>query len=814
MKNTMSLAVAVVCLLPVLPAGAADKPATETVEPMKDLRSVMPAHGTASIAPATNWEYALVSGNGRMGAMVFSNPHDETIVANHARLYLPLGSRDILPDLAKYVPELRTIIREKGYKDAMTFFLGKAKEQGFPGLIWTDPFHPGFFLDIQAPRSGPVRDYVRTENFATGEVTVQWRDGGGLYKRRMFVSRPDNVIVLSIRNDGEGKTSCGLTMPPIVNKRIESKRSASESVLTCHNVYVHGKGGYDGIIRVAAPGGKVGCDGNSIFVAGADEVVVLMRIEPFTKLADSKPEKLREALAALPADYDKLLAPHAKAHGEIFNRVSIDLAAPAEDRALPGETLLDQAAKTGKPSPALLEKMYDAGRYMFICSAGELPPNLQGIWTGTWTPDWSGDFTLDTNVQAAVGSGLSCDMHEGMEGYYRLIESLVPDWRLNARMYYGARGVFACTRASNTGLHLHWGAWPGVFWTAGAGWLAHWFYDEYRYTGDKQFLAKRTIPLLKEIALFYEDFLVVGKDGKYEFIPSYSPETGCGMDPTMDIAVAREVLSCLIEGCRDLGIEADNIPKWQAMLDRMPGYRINDRGELAEWITGEAREHYGHRHHSHLYPVFQSFEFAPEKDPKLWEAAKKATLAKIASNGEQSSFGRMQAGLAAAYLRMPQAAYERLAIMAVKKSMYPSMITSHEPNGEILNTDGNGSIPELLNMMLFFSWPGRLDLLPALPYELPAGTIRGVRARGQIRIDNLTWNTPAGTIHLELTSAVEQIITLRMPSAGKIEQLRVTSGAAKDKPADAPNARELTLPAGAAVTIEIQFQGSLGPRAK
>ena len=813
MRNTTSLAVAVVCLLSVLPAGAADKPSPETVEPMKDLRSVMPVHGTASIAPATKWEHAFVSGNGRMGAMLFGNPHDETIVANHARLFLPLGTREILPDLAKYVPELRTIIREKGYglanrsssSPAMAFFLGEAKKQGYPGLRWTDPYHPGFFLTMKSSSDGEVRDYVRTEDCATGEVAVRWTDDAGTWLRRMFVSRPDNVIVLSIKGPGEEQVTCHVAMPKIEETRINSTIEAGGDYFACHNVYVFGKGGYDAAVRVIAKGGRAApCDG-AIKVMAANEAIILMRIEPFTKLADSAPQKLRTALAALPADYDKLLAPHAKAHGEIFNRVSIDLAAPAEDRALPGETLLEQAAKTGKCPLALAEKMYDAGRSMFICSAGELPPNLQGIWTGTWKPDWSGDFTLDTNVQAAVGSGLSCDMREGMEGYYRLIESLVPDWRQNAKMYYGCRGVFSCTRASNTGLHLHWGTWPGVFWTAGAGWLAHWFYDHYRYTGDRKFLAERTIPLLKEIALFYEDFLVTGANGKYEFIPAYSPETGCGINPTMDIAVAKEVLSCLIAGCRDLGTDADSIPKWQAMIDKLPAYRINDKGELAEWITGDNPERYGHRHCSHLYPAFQSFELTPEKHPELWEAARKATQAKVDAGGEKSSFNRMQSGIAAAYLRMPEAAWRQFSVMATLNNMYPSMITSHEPNGGILNTDGNGSIPELLHMMLFFSWPGRLDLLPALPDALPTGTLRGVRARGQIRLDNLTWNKPAGTIHLELTSSVDQTITLRLPSCEKIKQLRVTAGGAKDKPADAPNARELTLPAGAPATVEIQF---------
>src|SRR5690606_41709961 len=45
-----------------------------------------------------------------------------------------------------------------------------------------------------------------------------------------------------------------------------------------------------------------------------------------------------------------------------------------------------------------------------------------------------------------------------------------------------------------------------------------------RRSSDLAFLRDHTVPLLKEIALFYEDFLIEGPDGKYEFIPSYSPE--------------------------------------------------------------------------------------------------------------------------------------------------------------------------------------------------------------------------------------------------------------------------------------------------
>ena len=61
----------------------------------------------------------------------------------------------------------------------------------------------------------------------------------------------------------------------------------------------------------------------------------------------------------------------------------------------------------------------------------------------------------------------------------------------------------------NSGLNCHYGGnWAWQYWTPGAGWLASYFYDYYRYTGDKAFLADRAIPLMKEIAVFYEDFLI------------------------------------------------------------------------------------------------------------------------------------------------------------------------------------------------------------------------------------------------------------------------------------------------------------------
>ena len=739
---------------------------------MSALADQPPEHGSFSRTPAKRWEDGFVTGNGRMGALIFGDPTDETLVACHCRLFLPLGNREIVPDLAKEVPELRQIIREKGYNEAMRFFLGKAKAQGYPGLIPTDPFHPGLFIKIRQPAAGAVRDYVRTENFQTGEVAVRWRDDRGEFTRRMFVSRTANLIVVSLT----GPAPCELSFPRVAVDTssaesagwtanadpglIHGEQHPDHETISYHNVYVKGKGGYDAAVRMMSrdagrdrlllirivpwktplskdlseawayspdnPDFKHPGDFNPTPALADSSVVAYLTTEDAKALLP----QLTSSLANIPGDYASLLEPHAKAHAALFNRVSLDLEG-GTDRTTTTEELLDLARHENRLPPALMEKMYDAGRYMLICSAGELLPNLQGIWTGSWKPAWSGDFTLDTNVQAALASACGANLPELLEGYFRLMESFYPEWRLNARRIYGCRGVLTNARASNTALMLHWGTWDGVFWTAGCGWLASYFSEYADYTGDRGFLANRCLPLLRETALFYQDFLrETDHDGRVLFIPSYNPETGCGVNATMDIAVARETLMKLISA------GDSESAKWQALLAKLPPYPVNSRGELAEWPDGSLSP--GHRHHSQLYPCYQSFDPLFETDSRLREAAQASVRAKIAGSdagGEQSSFGRIQCGVAAAHLGMAEDAYGRLQVMAVKRSMTPSLITSHEPNAEIFNTDGNGGIPRIVNMMLLADTSDRIDLLPALPKEWPNGKITGIRARGNLTVD-------------------------------------------------------------------------------
>ena len=215
-------------------------------------------------------------------------------------------------------------------------------------------------------------------------------------------------------------------------------------------------------------------------------------------------------------------------------------------------------------------------------------------------------------------------------------------------------------------------------------------------------------------------------------------------------------------------------------------------------------EAYKHRHLSHLHAAYEANgELTPEKTPQLWRAAQEATQRRIDSGGERSSHGRVHMGLAAAYLRLGEEAYGRVAVMATGKSMYPSLMCAHEPDQRIYNVDANGAIPEIVNRMLVGSQVGTLDLLPALPAALPAGSIRGILARGQIRIDLLSWDQKARTLHLELTSAIEQTVLLRVPGIDGVKTIRSSSIPFQRMPA--ANSVEARLPAGRKVTVDIAW---------
>ncbi|MFD7969710.1 glycosyl hydrolase family 95 catalytic domain-containing protein [Streptomyces clavifer] len=686
--------------------------------------------GTWEPAPAARWEDAFLSGNGRHGAMVYGDPADDRVVVNHHTLVRPNGSEDVRP------PELAG--RLGRLQDALLTGDTTASEEFGAGrpLVWVQPFHPAFRTCVRRGRGlhEAVAGYRREVDFTTGEVTASYE----AWRSRVFVSRADDVIVQYV-------TDLGLSADILLDHALPGAPAqlavGRSTVLTPNGanlalrVGYPGSGlAYTGVTAARIDGGTVTVAGEGIRIEGARSLTLTTRV----RRGIGHPG-LGDLWAALPQeDYATLLARHQPLHRAAFGRTSLTLRDAVQDRELSGSELL-----RSPKSPALLERLFAAGRYHLLSSSGQLPPRLTGLWTGDWETAWSGAFTTNANLNLQISSAATAALPEVTEAHAALVHGQLADWQDNARAIFGARGIVAPSHTDGESGHTrHFQrAYPLHLWTAGADWLLQPLLEHAEVTTGTA--GPRLTDALVEAALFYEDFLSrEDPDGNIAVVPSYSPENRPAnaswgtVNATMDIAAARHALTTA--ACASPGHPSADL--WRSLAARLPDYLVNEDGALAEWAWPGLEETYDHRHLSHLYPVWPLDEINPYDTPELAAAAHRALELRGSEN--DSAHGHLHHALIAARLRDPARVSAALDAVLGGDFFHDSLMSAHYPSRNVYNADAAHTLPSAVIESLVQSAPGRLVLLPALPAEYPAGELRGVRTRFGARLD-LSWS-PAG----------------------------------------------------------------------
>ena len=700
-----------------------------------------------SKTPALQWEDAFVTGNGKIGSLIAGRPQEERITCVHEELFIRGWDRHkvTVPQTAQLMPYVRQLM-EKGKSDEAAWLLTDEAERQLRAMganqRWPLIPHPAFDLCIRQldKLPLPVADYRRQLNLETGEATVVWKQGAGSFTESVFSSRKDNVNVIRLKANNKGKINVELSLEETPGREgehfehdldhafSEVNREASGHWLTYHAAYDKDPGGYDGVAKVTLRGGNIQTKGKSLVIRNAEEVLIIVSILPQEDARNVSLDAVKAGLDKLATNYDKLLRPHAQKHGELFHRMQLDLGCGEQWTVTPTEQMLAQIKETG-PTPLFLEQLHAMGRYLLISSCGKFPPPLQGIWSGGWKPAWIGGFVWDSNLNLAISATTMSNLPECAESYNRHIESLLPGWRLNARNYLGCRGfVVAHYNDPTNGYLTHFGSsFPWMFWAGGAGWNLRPLYEYAMLTGNVTYLKEKVYPLYKEMADFYEDYLVEGTDGLYHITTSISPEnapkgtnTWLSKDATMDVAIAREVFTFLCDMGRRFHASCAEMERWNAILQKLPAYRINNDGALAEWVDPAYPDIYNHRHNSHLYPVFPGIDLVgPDADPALQKAAKVA-LDKRFGFDTSSAHGLIHLALQAARLGDADKVRQNIERFSKRNYLYDGLITSHEPGRAIFNLDAILSFPRLLMEMVGTHWTsaGKQADLNRLPFTL------------------------------------------------------------------------------------------------
>lgn len=721
-------------------------------------------------SPAKYFEEGALLGNGFLGATVYGGVNTERYSMNEATLwsgYPQPAPNSNGPDTFKRIQEL--ILSGKAAEAT------EILEMGFSGIN-NQKYLPLCNLFIEHS-VGEHISYSRTLDMAEGICRVNYSGADYSVERESFISNPDRVMAIKIRQNNVPITKIYL------NSQLQSAITAFENGLILRGtapVYVYEEGRiykenenmpyysenasekgirYKAMLNIEC-NGRLRFNGITAELLDATEITVYFGTRtsfngfdkhPYLDGAEFENACMNDIANAASKSYEALKAAHIKDFSSLYNRTHFELGCSDTDK--PVAELLKE-----HKSNALYELLFNFGKYLTVSGSreGGQPMNLQGIWNELVSPPWSSNYTLNINTEMNYSPTLRLNLPECFEPFVKLAEELAVTGRKIADEWYGIEGTVAhhntdLWRIANPVGYKTPGNSSYSFFNTSLGWILLHLCEKYRLSGDTVYLKETLYPLLTEVV---ETFirLLVEVDGEHLALsPATSPEnryvTADGKTVSLAVhsainnSICRDTLKSAAELSRILGFE-EAAERYEYYFEKIYPYEIGSDGRILEWDSEYKELEPEHRHISHLYGLHPAKEITPYKTPELAAAAAKSLNARKddgtgwciawkANMWARLFDGNRALKLIDNQLSLVEATGDTTAIYVNAGGTYPNLLCAHPP----FQIDGNfGAVSAIIEMLVQTNG-NDIYILPALPDKWESGKITGIAIEGGAFID-------------------------------------------------------------------------------
>lgn len=682
----------------------------------------------------------LPVGNGRIGALTTGNPGLDTF---------------ILTDSTLWTGDANRALDSSGQFSYETTHFGTVSMLG--QLTISIPAHTG----------SSVSDYQRRLDLSNGIATSSYTVGGVQYRRDVYASNPDDVIVIALSQKGGGKLTGTLALTGEHDETTSAHGHGARFSGALGNGLAYGC-----IVTATASHGEVqardgvvtftDCSDLLVVVSGGTNYVPDSSVDYQDKATDPLDVASGRAHSAAAHGARRLLGRHVADYQSLFSSLEVDLGrSTAAQRALSTPDRLAARASTGVPDPELEASYLHFGRYLTIsASRSMLPINLQGLWIDRNNPDWMSDYHTDINLQMCYWLADRAGLSSCFDALADYLLAQLPGWtETTQELFNDPRNGFANTSGEVAGwtLAISTNVYGGDGWwwhPAGSAWLCNSVFEHYEFTRDTAYLAK-IYPLLRGACDFWKARLIT--------MTVTEPSTGASREVLVDdhdwspeqgptdargITYAQELVWQLFTNLRTAADVLHRDQRYAAAIDHLRSRLYLPQvsptsGKLEEWMSPDDLGDPAHRHLSPLVGLFPGDRLAPDVAPAyLVEGARRLLEARGMNT---YGWGMAWRGLCWARLKEPARAYQ--AVMTV---LQPSVNNSNGAAENLFDMysfgsrstfqiDANMGTPAAMLEMLVYSRPGVVELLPATPAAWSDGSVRGVGARGGFTVD-MAWS--------------------------------------------------------------------------